>query len=200
MRNCSCLQKHLEVQAASWNWYKERPLLISTRELYKFWARLCCLAPSYNFARVTKAIYCCLKNSAYFFSRATSVWVCYTRQVWSCNQMRWLSWLHSLLLLKNNWGGWFFFFWVNFYHFHELSCLLERSDSTKLAQGRAGDQWGKEKERGHWQQKGGGGEGEGLLLLAALSCWISSAYLVWPDPGGSYSRFGVAQSLHSSSI
>lgn len=40
----------------------------------------------------------------------------------------------------------FFFPWVNFYHFHELSWLFERSDSTKLAQGRGGDHWGQGKK------------------------------------------------------
>lgn len=42
----------------------------------------------------------------------------------------------------------FFFPCVNFYQFHELSCLLERSDCTKLAQGRAGDHWGESKKEG----------------------------------------------------
>lgn len=42
---------------------------------------------------------------------------------------------------------------VNFYHFHELSCLLERSDSTKLAQGRAGDHWGKRTKEGTGDKK-----------------------------------------------
>lgn len=41
-----------------------------------------------------------------------------------------------------------FFPCVNFYQFHELSCLLERSDCTKLAQGRAGDHWGESQKEG----------------------------------------------------
>lgn len=45
--------------------------------------------------------------------------------------------LHSFLCLKNNSVSHFylFIFNLNFYHFHELSCLLEMLDSTKLAQG-----------------------------------------------------------------
>lgn len=42
-------------------------------------------------------------------------------------------------LAMSNVSPFFFLFNLNFYHFHELSCLLERLYSTKLPQGSAED-------------------------------------------------------------